>query len=180
MENTAASRSGRRSDDQRRRLCEEADRLGPDRVESVLEARAIHRNAAYQAAARAPELTVAYLEGRGSAPRSSRSRRRSSRSSKVTRSSRCSGAKVATASRSATPKGFVTRETIFIRSTTCSASRRPRGVTSLLEQGSRSRRQPCILHALGELKVEMLAAAGKDGRGGRTTSKSTGARTSSA
>ncbi len=66
-----------------------------------------------------------------------------------------------------TPKGFVTRETIIVRSADVSAvEKASREVTSLLEQGvSITSNAPSYFYTkLGELKVEMLAAAGRDAR----------------
>jgi hypothetical protein len=65
------------------------------------------------------------------------------------------------------PKGFVTRETIYIHSTDVQrVEKASREVTSLLEQGvSITSGEPAYYYTrLGELKVEMLAAAGKDAR----------------
>jgi uncharacterized protein len=64
-------------------------------------------------------------------------------------------------------KGFVTRETITVRSTDVPrVERASREITSLLEQGvSITSGDPSYFYTrLGELKVEMLAAAGKDAR----------------
>ena len=67
-----------------------------------------------------------------------------------------------------TKKGFVTREEIIVRSTDVSTvEKASREVTSLLEQGitiTSGAPQYFYTH-LGELKLEMLAAAGKDARG---------------
>ncbi|MCX5742422.1 MAG: SIMPL domain-containing protein [Proteobacteria bacterium] len=66
-----------------------------------------------------------------------------------------------------TPKGFVTREAIIVRSTDVPrVERASREITSLLEQGvTIASSDPSYFYTrLGELKVEMLAAAGKDAR----------------
>ncbi|MEO8702409.1 MAG: SIMPL domain-containing protein [Kofleriaceae bacterium] len=66
-----------------------------------------------------------------------------------------------------TSKGFVTRETIVVRSTDVPrVEKASREITSLLEQGvSITSAAPSYFYTrLGELKVEMLAAAGKDAR----------------
>ena len=64
-------------------------------------------------------------------------------------------------------KGFVTREAIVVRSTDVARiEKASREITSLLEQGvSVTSDAPKYFYTrLGELKVEMLAAAGKDAR----------------
>ena len=66
-----------------------------------------------------------------------------------------------------TSKGFVTRETIIVRSAEVpKVEKASREITSLLEQGiSITSAAPSYFYTrLGELKVEMLAAAGKDAR----------------
>jgi hypothetical protein len=66
-----------------------------------------------------------------------------------------------------TSKGFVTRETIIVRSSDTSVvEKASRNITSLLEQGvSVTSHAPAYFYTkLGELKVEMLAAAGRDAR----------------
>jgi len=66
-----------------------------------------------------------------------------------------------------TPKGFVTRESIIVRSSdVASVEKASREITSLLEQGvSVTSHAPAYFYTkLGELKVEMLAAAGRDAR----------------
>jgi uncharacterized protein len=66
-----------------------------------------------------------------------------------------------------TPKGFVTREVIVVRSSdTAVVAKASREITSLLEQGiSITSHQPSYFYTrLGELKVEMLAVAGRDAR----------------
>jgi hypothetical protein len=77
------------------------------------------------------------------------------------------GAKEPTRLEKRTPKGFVTREVIIVRSTDVqTVEKASREVTSLLEQGiSITSAAPSYFYTrLGELKVEMLAAAGKDAR----------------
>ena len=66
-----------------------------------------------------------------------------------------------------TSKGFVTRETIVVRSTDVpKVEKASREITQLLEQGiSITSAAPSYFYTrLGELKVEMLAAAGRDAR----------------
>jgi hypothetical protein len=65
------------------------------------------------------------------------------------------------------PKGFVTRTTIIVRSADIGrVEKASREITSLLEQGvSITSGTPSYFYTrLGELKVEMLAAAGRDAR----------------
>src|SRR5690606_29182916 len=64
-------------------------------------------------------------------------------------------------------KGFVTRQTITVRSADVPRiEKASREITGLLEQGvSITSEPPSYFYTrLGELKVEMLAAAGKDAR----------------
>jgi len=66
-----------------------------------------------------------------------------------------------------TSKGFVTRQVIIVRSNEVpKVEKASREITSLLEQGvSITSGQPAYFYTrLGELKVEMLAAAGRDAR----------------
>lgn len=66
-----------------------------------------------------------------------------------------------------TSKGYVTRESIVVRSTDVARiEKASREITSLLEQGVviTSEAPRYYYTRLGELKVEMLAAAGKDAR----------------
>ena len=66
-----------------------------------------------------------------------------------------------------TSKGFVTRQTIIVRSAdVAKVEKASREITSLLEQGvSITSAAPAYFYTrLGELKVEMLAAAGRDAR----------------
>ena len=66
-----------------------------------------------------------------------------------------------------TSKGFVTRQTIIVRSGDVQkVEKASREITSLLEQGvSITSAAPAYFYTrLGELKVEMLAAAGRDAR----------------
>lgn len=65
------------------------------------------------------------------------------------------------------PRGFVTREVIVVRSSDVARiEKASREITSLLEQGVSITSEPprYFYTRLGELKVEMLAAAGKDAR----------------
>ncbi|MBA3395604.1 MAG: SIMPL domain-containing protein [Deltaproteobacteria bacterium] len=77
------------------------------------------------------------------------------------------GAKVPTRLEKRISKGYVTRQAIIVRSTDVPrVEKASREITSLLEQGvSITSSAPAYFYTrLGELKVEMLAAAGKDAR----------------
>ena len=77
------------------------------------------------------------------------------------------GTNVPTKTEKRIPKGFTTREVILVRSTDVAVvEKASREVTALLEDGvSISSGSPEYFYTrLGELKVEMLAAAGKDAR----------------
>ena len=137
--------------------------------EAVLEARAPDRTAAYKLLRENSEQTVAFLEAQGIKraeiqPQSATFEQEFD----VTEEFKVfPGAKEATRVEKRTPKGFVTRQAIVIRSTDVQRiEKASREVTSLLEQGiSISSGQPAYYYTrLGELKVEMLAAAGKDSR----------------
>lgn len=77
------------------------------------------------------------------------------------------GAKEPTRLETQTFKGYVTREVIVVRSTDVArVEKASREITSLLEQGvSITSGAPSYYYTrLGELKIEMLAAAGRDAR----------------
>lgn len=137
--------------------------------EAVVEAHAPDRTAAYKLLREEREKTVAFLEGQGI------------KSAEIQPSSTSfeeefdvreefkvvPGTNVPTKIEIKTPKGFVTRESIAVRSTDVPrVEKAAREVTSLLEQGvSVTSGAPAYFYTrLGELKVEMLAAAGKDAR----------------
>ncbi|MBA3454914.1 MAG: SIMPL domain-containing protein [Deltaproteobacteria bacterium] len=137
--------------------------------EAVLEARAPDRTAAYKLLREHTEQTVAFLEKQGIKraeiqPQSATFEQEFD----VTEEFKVfPGAKEATRVEKRTPKGFVTRVTVFVRSTDVQiVEKASREVTSLLEQGvSIASGAPAYYYTrLGELKVEMLAAAGKDTR----------------
>jgi len=137
--------------------------------EAVLEARAPDRTAAYTLLRQHTEQTVAFLEGQG-IKRAEIQPQSATFEQELTVTEEFKvfpGAKVATRIEKRVPAGFVTRVTIFIRSTDVQrVEKASREVTSLLEQGiSISSGAPSYFYTrLGELKVEMLAAAGKDAR----------------
>ncbi len=146
-------------------------RIVSDLIEwqAVLEARAADRTAAYKQLREHTEQTVAFLESQGIKraeiqPQSATFEQEFD----VTEEFKVfPGAKEATRVEKRTPKGFVTRVTIFVRSTDVGrVEKASREVTGLLEQGiSIASGAPAYYYTrLGELKVEMLAAAGKDSR----------------
>jgi hypothetical protein len=137
--------------------------------EAVVEARAPDRTAAYKLLRESREKTVAFLEGKGLKPAEIQPQSATfEQEFDVTEEFKVlPGAKEATRIEKKTPKGFVTRETIIVRSTDVpTVEKASREVTALLEQGiSITSGAPAYFYTrLGELKVEMLAAAGKDCR----------------
>ena len=146
-------------------------RIASDLIEwyGVLEARAPDRTSAYKQLRENTEKTVAYLTSAGIKPADIQPQSATfeeefdvSYEYKV-----FPGAKEPTKLEKKTPKGFVTREVIIVRSTDVqTVEKASREVTSLLEQGiSITSGAPSYFYTrLGELKVEQLAAAGKDAR----------------
>lgn len=146
-------------------------RIASDLIEwsATLEARAPDRTAAYKLLREHREKTVAYLQAAGIKATEIQPQSTSFEEElTVTEEFKVfPGAKEATRIEKKTPKGFVTRETIVVRSTDVPVvEKASREVTSLLEQGvSITSESPSYYYTrLGELKVEMLAAAGKDCR----------------
>jgi uncharacterized protein len=146
-------------------------RITSDLIEwsGMIEARAPDRTAAYKLLRESREKTVAFLAAQGIKdseiqPQSATFQEEFdvSEEFKV-----FPGAKEATRIEKKTFKGYVTREVIVVRSTDVPhVEKASREVTSLLEQGiSITSEPPSYFYTrLGELKVEMLAAAGKDAR----------------
>ncbi len=146
-------------------------RIVSDLIEwdAVLEARAPDRTEAYKQLRAATETTVKFLSAAGIKPNDIQPQSATfeqefdvSYEFKV-----FPGAKEPTKLEKKTPKGFVTRAQIMVRSTDVqTVEKASREVTSLLEQGlSITSGAPSYFYTrLGELKVEMLAAAGKDAR----------------
>ena len=138
--------------------------------EAVLEARAPDRTAAYKLLREHTEQTVAFLEGGQGIKRAEIQPQSATFEQEfdVTEEFKVfPGAKEATRVEKRTPKGYVTRVTISVRSTDVQrVEKASREVTMLLEQGiSIASGAPAYFYTrLGELKVEMLAAAGKDSR----------------
>lgn len=137
--------------------------------EAMLEARAPDRTAAYKLLRDHREKTVAFLEGQGIKPNEIQPQSATFEEEfDVTEEFKVfPGAKEATRIEKRTFKGYVTRERIVVRSTDVQrVEKASREVTSLLELGlSISSGAPSYFYTrLGELKIEMLAAAGKDAR----------------
>lgn len=146
-------------------------RIVSDLIEwnALLEARAPDRTAAYKQLREQREKTVAFLTAQGIKPAEIQPQSATFDEEwdvepefKV-----FPGSKEAVRIDKRIFRGFVTRETIFVRSTDVQpVEKASREVTSLLEQGvSITSGQPAYYYTrLSELKVEMLAAAGKDTR----------------
>jgi hypothetical protein len=146
-------------------------RIVSDLIEwhGTLEARAADRTAAYKLLREHREKAVAFLEGQGIKAAEIQPQSATfdeefdvSEEFKV-----FPGAKEATRIHKRTFKGYVTREVISVRSADVQrVEKAARGITSLLEQGvSITSSSPSYYYTrLSELKLEMLAAAGKDTR----------------
>jgi hypothetical protein len=146
-------------------------RISSDLIEwaAVIEARATDRTEAYKQLRGAREKTVAFLEGHGI-----KANEIQPQSASFTEEWDTSfelkmfpGAKEPTRIDKRTFKGFLVREVVIVRSGDVQrVEKASREVTSLLEQGiSITSGSPSYYYTkLGELKVEMLAAAGKDCR----------------
>ncbi len=137
--------------------------------EALIEARAPDRTAAYKLLREHREKTVAFLEAQGikSAEIQPQSATFEEEFDISEEFKVFPGAKEATRVEKKTFKGYVTREAIIVRSTDVQrVEKASREVTSLLEQGiSITSQAPSYFYTrLGELKVEMLAAASKDAR----------------
>jgi uncharacterized protein len=149
-------------------------RIVSDLIEwsAAIEARAPDRTAAYKLLREHSEKAVAFLQGQGIKPTeilpSSASFEEEIET--VTEIKQLPGPNnttVPTRVDKRVPKGFVTRQTITVRSSDVTrVEKASREVTGLLEQGvSITSEAPSYFYTrLGELKVEMLAAAGKDAR----------------
>jgi len=137
--------------------------------EAVLEAHAPDRTAAYKALHEERDKAVAFLEAQGIKkeeiqPQSTTFEEEFDTIEEV---KVLPGTNVPTKSEKKVFKDFVTRETIIVQSTDVARiEKASREITGLLEQGvSITSEAPHYFYTrLGELKVEMLAAAGKDAR----------------
>jgi hypothetical protein len=136
---------------------------------AVLEARAPDRTAAYKLLHDERDKAVAFLTAQGIAageiqPQSTTFEQEVET---VEETKVLPGSVVPTKIARQIAKGFVTREVIMVRSNDVGRiEKASREITSLLEQGVSITSEPprYFYTRLGELKVEMLAAAGKDAR----------------
>lgn len=146
-------------------------RIVSDLIEwtATLEARAPDRTAAYKALRAETDRTIAFLKEQGIQadeiqPQSSTFEE----DIEVTQEMKVlPGVKEPVAVEKKTHKGFITRQQIFVRSKDVQRiEKASREVTTLLEEGISIQSDPpeYFYTRLGELKVEMLAAAGKDAR----------------
>jgi hypothetical protein len=137
--------------------------------EAVLEAHSSDRTAASKLLHEETDKAVAFLEAQGIKPDEIRPQSASFQEEFDTQEELkvLAGMKEPTRLEKKIFKGFVTREVIEIQSTDVPRiEKASREITSLLEQGvSITSESPRYFYTrLGELKVEMLAAAGKDAR----------------
>lgn len=137
--------------------------------EAKLESHAPDRTAAYKQLRAHSQETVAFLEGQGIKPAEimPQSAQFEEQFEVVQELKLAPGAKAPVPVEKRVFKGFVVRETILVRSTDVArVAKASREVTSLLERGvSITSEAPSYFYTrLGELKVEMLALAGKDAR----------------
>lgn len=136
---------------------------------AVLEARAPERTAAYKRLHEERDQAVAFLIAQGIPateiePQSTTFEQEFDTIEEI---KVLPGSNVPTKTARQVPKDFVTREVIVVQSSAVArVEKASREITSLLEQGvSVTSEPPSYFYTrLGELKVEMLAAAGKDAR----------------
>ena len=146
-------------------------RIVSDLIEwsATLEARAPDRTAAYKALRGYTDRTIAFLKEQGIKPDEIQPQSATFEEDiEVTEEFKAvPGVKEPVRVEKKTHKGFVTTQVIFIRSTDVQRiEKASREVTTLLEEGVpvTSADPEYFYTKLGELKVEMLAAAGKDAR----------------
>lgn len=137
--------------------------------EAVLEAHAPDRTAAYKLLREERDKAVAFLEGQGIKKTEIQPQSTSFEEefNEVDEIKMVAGVKEPQHVTKKVPIGFVTREVVLVRSADVArVEQASREITSLLEQGvSVTSNAPAYFYTrLGELKVEMLAAAGKDAR----------------
>jgi hypothetical protein len=146
-------------------------RIVSDLIEwsATLEATAPDRTAAYKTLRGYTDRTIEFLKGQGIKPEEIQPQ--SAGFEEVVETSEelkmLPGMKEPIKIEKKTPKGFKTTQVIVVRSTDVARiEKASREVTSLLEEGvSITSEAPEYFYTrLGELKVEMLAAAGKDAR----------------
>jgi hypothetical protein len=137
--------------------------------EAVVEARGADRSIAYRTLSEGRDKAVAFLVAQGIKageiePQSTTSEEIFEKS---TEEQVLPGTNVPVHTEKKVSKGFLTREAIKVRSTDVSrVEKASREITSLLEQGVtvNSEAPEYFYTKLGDLKVEMLAAAAKDAR----------------
>lgn len=146
-------------------------RITSDLIEwtATLEARAPDRTAAYKSLRQQTDRTIEFLKAQGIKPEEIQPQSASFEEDiEVTEEFKVlPGIKEPVRVEKKTKKGFITNQVIFVRSTDVTrVEKASREVTSLLEEGvSVTSSDPEYFYTrLGELKVEMLAAAGKDAR----------------
>jgi hypothetical protein len=146
-------------------------RIASDLIEweAVLEARAPDRTSAYKQLRLEREKAVEFLKAQGIKAEEIQPQSTSFQEEFETHEEIkvLPGTNVPLRSEKKTFKDFLTRETIVVQSSDVARiEKASREITSLLEQGvSISSEAPKYFYTrLGELKVEMLAAAGKDAR----------------
>ena len=137
--------------------------------EAVIEARAEDRTAAYRTLREGRDKAVAFLVAQGIKPDEIQPQSTTSEEilEKVIEDKVLPGTTVAVHTETKVSKGFRTRESIVVRSTdVVRVEKASREITSLLEQGVvvNSVAPSYFYTRLGDLKVEMLAAAAKDAR----------------
>ena len=137
--------------------------------QAIIEARADDRAAAYRTLREGRDKAVAFLVAQGVKPDEIQPQSTTSEElfEKVIEDKVLPGTTVAVRSETKVSKGFRTRVAIVVNSTDVArVEKASREITSLLEQGVvvNSESPAYFYTRLGDLKVEMLAAAAKDAR----------------
>ena len=137
--------------------------------EAVIEARAPERTAAYRTLTEERDKAVAFLVAQGIKADEIQPQSTTFEEvfEKVIEDKVLPGTTVAVRNETKVSKGFLTRQTIAVRSTDVArVEKASREITTLLEQGvSVNSESPAYFYTrLGDLKIEMLAAAAKDAR----------------
>lgn len=137
--------------------------------EAVIEGRAPDRTAAYKTLREGSDKAVAFLKAQGIKDEEIQPQATTFQElfDKVVEDKVLPGTTVPIHSETMVSKGFLTRESIVVSSTDVArVEKASREITSLLEQGvSVNSNSPAYFYTrLGELKLEMLAAAAKDAR----------------
>ena len=137
--------------------------------EAVIESRAAERTAAYSLLREGRDKAVGFLVAQGIKPDEVQPQSATFQEEfeKVVEDKVLPGTNVPLRTETRVSKGFLTRESIVVRSTDVTRiEKASREITSLLEQGVsvNSGRPKYFYTQLGELKVEMLASAARDAR----------------